>query len=136
MKKLLFTCFYAAALTLGGCGLESSVSSAQIKANLQNAGYTVEVMGKTEAEGRIQNFKFVVEIVDAVYTEKGENEVLLAFCCKNIADADKLCTENIALLNSFAERYTDKVQVGSHNNVVYTGSAGPVGAAGFPVSNK
>ena len=133
MKKAIITLLCAATLGLTGCGLEDSLSSGQIKANLESKGYSAQVMSKTEAEARIEGVKYTVEITDAVYTSKGENEVFLAFVCKNINDASKFVEENIAAMNNYAQQYSDAIQVGSHNNVAYTGTKTAVGAAGIPV---
>ena len=132
MKKLFTTLFLAAALSLTGC-MESNISSGSMKASLESKGYTAEVMNKTEAEVRIQGVNYVVNIVDALYSEKG-SEVIVAFFCANIDDAEKFVKENIAAMHNFAERYTEEPKVGSHNNVAYAGSYNIVAAAGIPVS--
>ena len=132
MKKFFFPLLFVASLGLTGCN--ASMSSNDLKGNLEGKGYTVEVMSRVEAEARIQGINFVVEIKDAVYTLKGEHDVFLAFVCNSIDDASKFANENVAVMVSFAERSSENPKVGSHNNVAYTGSYDAVAAAGIPVS--
>ena len=133
MKRLLTAFMLAACIGLASCG-EASMSSGQMKGNLEGKGYTVEVMGKTEAEARIQGIKYVVDIKDALISSKGQDQAIIAFFCANINDADKLVKENIQAMHGWAQRYTEEPKVGSHNNVAYAGSFDAVAAAGIPVS--
>ena len=130
MKKLFLTLLCAATLTLTGC--EQSMSSGQLKSNLESKGYIVEVMNPTEAKARIKGINYNVDITDAVYTKKGTEDVFVAFVCKNMDDADKFIKENIAAMTHYAEEYTENPKVGFHNNVAYTGSARAATDAGIP----
>ena len=130
MKKLFATIMLAASLSLAACG-EQSMSSATMKSNLESKGYSAEVMNKTEAEARIKGVEFVVEITDALYSSKNNNEVLIAFFCANSGDATSFMNTNIQALYRFAESYTEEPKVGSYNNVTYAGTASMVTAAGI-----
>ena len=129
MKKLFVTMLLAASLGLSACG-ENSMSSASMKANLKNKGYTAEVMSKTEAEARIQGVEYVVNITDALYCEQGQ-EVILAFFCANIDDATAFVQKNVAVMYRFGQQYSEQAKTGSYNNVAYVGTPNMVSAAGI-----
>ena len=133
MKKLFLSLLFAASLGLTGCGLEGSMSSTEMKNNLASAGYTAEVMSRAEATARIEGITWNVTINDALYSAKGQ-EVIIAFFCANIADAEKFVNENISAMVKFAERVSENPKTGFHNNVAYTGSLNIVKAAGIPVN--
>lgn len=134
MKKLFLPLLMAATLGLTGCGLEGSMSSGSMKNNLSSAGYTkVEVMSRVEATARVEGITWNVNITDALYCAEN-NEVILAFFCSNIADAEKFLNENIAVMAKFAERVSENPKTGMHNNVAYAGSVNIVKAAGIPIA--
>ena len=134
MKKLFLPLLMAATLGLTGCGLEGSMSSGSMKNSLNSAGYNqAEVMTRAEATARIEGITWNVNITDALYCAQN-NEVILAFFCSNIADAEKFVNENVAVMVKFAQRYSENPKTGMHNNVAYCGSPSIVKAAGIPIA--
>lgn len=131
MKKLIATLFTTAALALTAC--QSTMTSAEMKANLEKKEYTVEIMGAEETKVRIQGVNFNVDIKDSLLSTKGDKDVILAFFVTNSKDADAFVKENVSALYKFAQRYTEDPKTGYHNNVCYTGSPDAVKAAGLPV---
>ena len=127
MKKLIASLLMVAAVGLTAC--EASASSATIKANLDGAGYSCEIMSKEEAEKRIVGVEYVVSIKDAVYAIKGSSDVFIGFFCNNIEDASNFMTTNVSVLYHFAEQYTESPKVGSHNNVAYVGTPASIAAS-------
>lgn len=133
MKKLFLPLLFAASLGLTGCGLEGSMSSGAMKNSLNSAGYNqVEVMSRVEATARIEGITWNVNITDALYCAQN-NEVILAFFCSNIGDAEKFVNENVAVMVKFAERVSENPKTGMHNNVAYCGSQKIIKAAGIPI---
>ncbi len=132
MKKILALFVLAFAFLLAGCS--QSVSVDGVKSNLQGSGYTVEVMGQTEAKARISGVTYTTTPTNVVYAVKG-TDIAIIFFFSNIDEAEKFVNENIAVMVRFAEKVTDESpKTGSHNNAAYCGSYNAIKAAGFPVS--
>ena len=111
-----------------------SMYSADIKENLEDNGYTVNLYSKAEAEAAIKGIDYVVDITDAIYAFKDEGHSLIAFFCDTIEDANAFLTKNESTMYTWAEKNTVDPKVGLYNNVVYTGDYEAVAAAGIPVS--
>ena len=131
MKKILALFVLAFTFLLAGCS--QSVSADGVKSNLQGGGYTVEVMGQSEAMARISGVTYTTTPTNVVYAVKG-TDVAIIFFFSNMDEADKFVHENIAVMVRFAEKVTESPKAGYHNNAAYCGSYNAIKAAGFPIS--
>ena len=124
IKKLLsfmFTLVLVFALT--SCGLFKSVTKEEAKANLEAAGYTVNVIeGSVYAESEDNEFMLTAsELETYMYAVKGEDKIKMFF----------FYTVNEASFNSEFMHNFDGLLSGQANELVYFGTRQAIKDAGL-----
>ena len=128
MKKLLLTLLSCASIALTGC--QQKVKADKVKAKLEKAEYKIELVSKEEVQKRVEACKFNVEVTDLIWATK-DKDVLMAFFCVNIKDAETFVQDNIQVLTSAAQYYSEDARCGNHNNVAYVGTPAAIEVAGL-----
>lgn len=109
MKKLLFLFVFGIMIFLAGCSKEDSFTS--LKENLEQMGYTFEVVKIKDVKWNILNIEEAnIQIKEIYYTNEG---VTYFFVCEDLEQASKLY--NYCLGRTNATNYGTFVK----DNIVY-----------------
>ena len=142
MKKLFGLIAVAFTFLFALVGCAQTLSSGSLKSGLQNNGYSVTEFTPAEYEvysdGAMEASK-IPGLQVVLQATKGETVkgALLLFVFDNTNHASDMMTgDYLSMLNNFGERAKDNDQtstMGSHNNVVWAGSATARNAAGIKI---
>lgn len=124
IKKLLSFMFtLVLVFALASCGLFKSVTKEEAKANLEAAGYTVNVIeGSAYAESEDNEFMLTAsELETYMYAVKGEDKIKMFF----------FYTVNEASFNSEFMHNFDGLLSGQANELVYFGTRQAIKDAGL-----
>ena len=139
MKKLI--AILVAFFSLIGLASCQGTSGGSVSNNLKNNGYTVDTYTpeqyETQQKGALKCTKYTGMSQVIVGYNKDDNTVLI-FVFDSSGNASKMVEDTDALdvLTRFADRYADEGQtskLGSHNNLVWVGSAKARNAAGINI---